>query len=154
MSNFINTIDVMGQEAFIDSFIERTLTEFKDEYITKIGANAFCSCPNLKIVDLLSVIEEIGGGAFMSCSNLDTLILRNEEIPVNAQHNTAEISIGASWLNGTKIANGEGYVYVPKALVTPYGNLSYVTPSWLRALEDYTVDGTITGELDESKIAA
>lgn len=56
--------------------------------------------------------------------------------------------------NGTPIANGTGYIYVPSALIEQYK----VAENWstyasqFRALEDYTVDGTITGELDETKI--
>lgn len=45
-------------------------------------------------------------------------------------------------------------IYVPAALIDSYK----AATNWsayanqFRALEDYTVDGTITGELDESKI--
>lgn len=151
MGSFNNSIDTLGHDAVLDSFIDKSIIEFRDEYLTEVGDSAFVSCNSLKLVDLPS-ITKIGTQAFMSCSSLDTLILRNESVPVDTQHNTAKMSIGASWLLGTPIANGAGYIYVPKALATPYGNMSYVTPSWLRALEDYTVDGTITGELDESKI--
>ena len=52
------------------------------------------------------------------------------------------------------IANGKGYIYVPRAMVDTLKSATnwstYATQ--IRALEDYTVDGTITGELDESKI--
>ena len=54
----------------------------------------------------------------------------------------------------TPIESGTGYIYVPKALIEDYK----VTTNWsvyasqFRALEDYTVDGTTTGELDETKI--
>jgi hypothetical protein len=59
-------------------------------------------------------------------------------------------------VNETYNPNGlkDGYIYVPRALVDTYK----VATNWVtyadqfRALEDYTVDGTITGELDESKI--
>lgn len=50
--------------------------------------------------------------------------------------------------------SGTGYIYVPRALVDTYKaatNWSTIADQF-RALEDYTVDGTITGELDESKI--
>ena len=51
-------------------------------------------------------------------------------------------------------ASGAGYIYVPRALVDSYK----AATNWsnyagkIRALEDYTVDGTVNGELDETKI--
>lgn len=49
---------------------------------------------------------------------------------------------------------GTGYIYVPAALIDQYkaANNWSTFADRFRALEDYTVDGTITGELDESKI--
>ena len=50
--------------------------------------------------------------------------------------------------------NVPAYIYVPRALVEDYK----VATNWsayadqFRALEDYTVDGTISGDLDETKI--
>lgn len=63
-------------------------------------------------------------------------------------------------VNETYNPNGlkDGHVYVPRNLVSSYQtatNWSTLYASHadiFRALEDYTVDGTITGELDESKI--
>lgn len=51
-------------------------------------------------------------------------------------------------------ASGTGYIYVPAASVDVYKNVGgwKAYAAQFRALEDYTVDGTITGELDESKI--
>ena len=56
--------------------------------------------------------------------------------------------------NDGPIMKGEGYIYVPRALVDSY-KVATNWSSWatqFRALEDYTVDGTTTGELDETKI--
>lgn len=142
MGKFVNTIEVMGQAAFTDAFIERTLTEFKDEYVTKIGWNTFASCSLLKFVDLPNVTH-IDGQAFMSCGVLETLILRS---PL-AQNP------GASWCIGTAIQNGNGYVYVPSSEITRFSSMAYVPNTVkVRALEDYTVDGTVMGELDPNKI--
>ena len=58
----------------------------------------------------------------------------------------------ANAISGINSVNG--YIYVPKSLIDDYK----VATNWatfadrFRALEDYTVDGTTTGELDESKI--
>ena len=56
--------------------------------------------------------------------------------------------------DNTPIASGNGYIYVPRENVNYYKNADnwQTYASQFRALEDYTVDGTITGELDESKI--
>lgn len=52
MSEFINTIDVLGDDAVIDSIIDRSITEFKDDVITKIGDTAFKGCAHLTTLDL------------------------------------------------------------------------------------------------------
>lgn len=54
----------------------------------------------------------------------------------------------------TPIASGTGYIYVPRALVDSYKTAENWSTfaSQFRALEDYTVDGTVTGDLGESKI--
>lgn len=55
-------------------------------------------------------------------------------------------------------ADGCGYVYVPRNLIPSYQTATnwatiYANkPNVFRALEDYTVDGTTTGDIDESKM--
>lgn len=51
MSEFINTIEVLGDDAVCDSIIERTITEFKDDNLTEIGDYAFSGCTELTVVD-------------------------------------------------------------------------------------------------------
>ena len=93
-------------------------------------------CPNL---------TQIQNGAFGGCSKLTTVTLRGNTLVALSHQN--------NFVN-TPIANGTGYIYVPKALIEDYK----VATNWttyanqFRALEDYTVDGTTTGKLDESKI--
>lgn len=212
MSEFINTIDVLGDDAVIDSIINRTITEFKDNMVTiveqyafykctaltdvgvlnatTIKTNSFAYCSSLERVELPQVTAFTGGGQFQDCtalkkvklpalnyastgyefrncsslrildtlgawnissntfrgcSSLIALIQRGEKIPT-LKSNTA--------FNGTPIASGAGYIYVPRALVDSYKAATnwsaYATQ--FRALEDYTVDGTTTGDLDETKI--
>lgn len=52
MADFINTIDALGDDAVIDSIINRTITEFKDDQITSIGDNTFYGCTALNEVDV------------------------------------------------------------------------------------------------------
>ena len=205
MSEFINTADVIGDEAMTDQIISRTVTEYKENRITTVGQYAFNGCAALVEVDIpnvtsiggfafygctalagldLSNVTSIEGyafqncsslseavfnsaislgsasfanctsltkfsaeinkmvyaEAFISCSNLTAVILRKSESINELQHPNA--------FQRTPIASGTGYIYVPRALVDSYK----VATNWstfadqFRALEDYTVDGTITGK--------
>jgi hypothetical protein len=84
--------------------------------------------------------------AFYECKALIALVLRET---------SAVCTVSSSGIFGsTPIANGAGYIYVPAALVDSYKaatNWSAFAAQF-RALEDYTVDGTTTGALDEAKI--
>ena len=105
--------------------------------------DAFVSCSALEVVDLGAVTSI--GDAFQKCAALTTLIIRTSTI--------ATLKNDAS-LSDTLIGSGTGYIYVPAALIDSYKaatNWSTYADQF-RALEDYTVDGTTTGELDETKI--
>ena len=111
---------------------------------TSIGGNAFSGCSSLTTADFPAATS-ISGAAFHLCSKLTALILRSATM--------ATLS-STSAFSSTPIASGTGYIYVPAALVDRYK----AATNWstyankFRALEDYTVDGTVTGALDESKI--
>jgi hypothetical protein len=112
--------------------------------VTSTDSNSFNGCTALTNADL-SAITSLGPGSFQNCSSLTTLILRGETV-CTLPYTYA--------LNATPIASGTGYIYVPRALVDTYKaatNWSTFAAQF-RALEDYTVDGTITGELDPNKI--
>jgi hypothetical protein len=154
MSSFKNTIDVVGHDSLMESIIDRSITELKDDQIKTIGDYSLYSCKCLTLVDLPS-LEAIGVAAFQCCSALDTLILRNESVPLSVDGSAIWASaIGVNWILGTAIASGKGYIYVPSVMVTKYSTHAYAKPyaNQFRALEDYTVDGTVNGDLDESKI--
>lgn len=168
MPNFVNTVDLIGDDALTDSIIDRSITEYADNNITSIGNYAFCGCSSLVSIDFPLVaslddnaflscsalttanfpaVTSIGNYAFNSCSHLTTLILRNT--------NTV-CALGAMVLASTPIASGTGYIYVPAALVDSYkANSNWSAyANQFRALENYTVDGTTTGALDDSKVNA
>ena len=214
MTEFINTVDLLGDDAVFDRIVSRTITEFADDRITTIGRGAFSgctqltdvNCPNVVSIELfafegctapLSVYcpktEKLSGGAFersaisriafpallqtynsfgnndpftncaalvvadlgaiqsmavpcfRNCANLKAVILRRGDV----------CSLkGSNAFPNSSIASGTGYIYVPRALIDSYKSATnwstYATQ--FRALEDYTVDGTTTGELDETKI--
>ena len=189
MSDIINTIDVVGDEAVFGSILDRSITEIADDMVETVGSNAFYGCGNLTTVNF-PVVTSIGSSAFYNCkalatanfptvTSVDTSALRGcaalttVDLPMATSISTYAFS-GCSNLsalilrktdavctmasinavNPTAIYNGVGYIYVPSALVDSYKSAS----NWsnlaarFRALEDYTVDGTTTGELDPTKI--
>ena len=106
----------------------------------------FQNCTALQIADF-PVTKTCNYVAFKGCSSLKALVLRNAET-------VADSGSTLSPVENTPIASGNGYVYVPAALVADYkaSNPWKAYSSKIRALEDYTVDGTTTGALDETKI--
>ena len=126
------------------------------EGIPRCAFGSSQSYMKLKKVDFPKVTN-IGREAFKRNVNLKTVILRNETVCslysatvfADCYHILGEV-------NSTYNPDGlkDGYFYVPRSLVETYK----VATNWatfadqFRAIEDYTVDGTITGEIDESKV--
>ena len=224
MTEFINTADAIGDDEMCDQIIQRTVTEYKENRITKVGQDAFHGCNQLETVDLpnattvglsafsycTSLVDvvipsatKIDSGAFQYTSSLKKLnlpaavelgdylfkgapgVLKELVCPNVAKFGIQSIShsgvekldihvrtafaasslSGAlkelilrastvSSLGGAVDMTDNAFIYVPKAIIEDYK----VATNWstyaaqFRALEDYTVDGTITGELDETKI--
>ena len=122
---------------------------------TAIQTNTFNLCTNLLMADF-GAASSIASYAFTGCYNLKHLILRlNGVVSLSATTAFTNCYWLAGTVNTTHNPNGEqGYVYIPRAYVDSYPSAT----NWsslgfqYRALEDYTVDGTITGELDMNKI--
>ena len=112
---------------------------------TSLGGSFFMECTSLTYVDLPKCTK-ISATCFKNCTALSALILRDTSTIATLANTNALTTSG--------IASGTGYIYVPSALIEDYK----VATNWttyadqFRALEDYTVDGTVTGELDETKI--
>lgn len=145
----------IGQYAFSGC---SNLTSVDFPQVTEIGQCAFRSCSNLTSVDF-PLVTDIGNEAFSGCSSLTALILRSDILCT--LKNTSAFTKCYHFLgtvNATYNPEGlkDGYFYVPSALIDDYKaatNWSTFATQF-RALEDYTVDGTTTGELDETKIGA
>lgn len=107
------------------------LTSVSAPVCTVLGDQSFEMCESLTSVSIPSVIE-IGKRAFRSCSLLESVSLDScESIGEQAFYdctNLAEIHIGttncvlatSNCFTGTKIANGEGYIYVPESALEHY----------------------------------
>ena len=121
------------------------LTTANFPVVTSIGNFAFGYCSSLTTVDFPAATS-IGDYTFYNCTSLKALILRKSDAICTL--------LSSSAFTTTPIASGRCYVYVPRALVDSYKTATNWSTyaSQFRALEDYTVDGTITGALDESKI--
>ena len=143
-----------------------------------VGGSAFQNCTALqriKLPKLIAVSNYTMGGCsalviadfdkatslgtyvFQNCYSLKAVILRNSTMCTLSHDNSFS---GCYHILGTTNAtynpNGskDGYIYVPSSLVNTYkADSKWATFSTqFRALESYTVDGTTTGDLDESKI--
>ena len=131
----------VGSNAF---YYCRSIKTLNFPVATSIGSYAFYYCSALKTANFPAATT-IGAYAFTYCSELTALILRSETM-ATLNHKNA--------FDETPIAFSTGYIYVPSALIEDYK----VAANWstyaaqFRALEDYTVDGTVTGELDPNKI--
>ena len=69
MSDFVNTVDVVGDSALTDSIISRTLVEISDNTFETLSSYAFCGCAVLATANF-PVCTHIGSNAFSGCSNL------------------------------------------------------------------------------------
>ncbi|MBQ8357094.1 MAG: leucine-rich repeat domain-containing protein [Clostridia bacterium] len=128
-----------------NSYAFQSDSKLSDVYLPKLTAlnvADFYGCSSLAVLDLPSV-ERIAASVFTNASKLTALILRYDGICTLA-----------SAMSKTPIADGTGYVYVPSVYVEAY----QAATNWsthaaqFRALEAYTVDGTVTGELDTTRI--
>ena len=125
--------------------------------LTLVDQYCFSRADNLKKADFPKV-KKINNNAFNNCYSFRTLILRSETMcnlgGSNAFYYCYHFSGSA---HSTYNPDGlkDGYIYVPRTLIDSYKAATNWTTfaTQFRALEDYTVDGTTTGELDESKVS-
>ena len=108
-----------------------------------VGYFSFYECEKLKEADF-PCVTSVSTYAFKGCIALKTLILRSGTL--------ATLS-GVNALGDTPIEKGKGYIYVPSALIDSYKSATNWTTyaNQFRVLEDYTVDGTVTGEVDATR---
>lgn len=138
------------------------LKSVKFPRVKTVDYNAFYDCYELTIADF-PVLTSLGSGMFGYCYSLKSVILRSETMCALSNvsaFNKCHHILGA--VDSTYNPNGDkdGYFYVPRALLSDDDATKDYrrATNWstfatqFRALEDYTVDGTITGDLDPTKI--
>lgn len=151
MALIVPSVETVGDSALTDSIIDRSITELQDNVITTLQPYALAACSSLKkcvfgelsevlnysfagdealdTLDIYSFVE-FDASALQGLSGLKTLILRSSTM--------CDASSGAL-LSYTPIAEGTGYIYVPRALVDSYKH-DFVWGSYadqIRAIEDY-----------------
>ena len=123
----------------------RSIKEIVLPVCTKIGHGAFSFCTGLEKVDCKATGSiEIGNSAFGSATALKALIIRSNSV-------ATMLSTNALYESG--IFFDKGYIYVPSALIDSYkaANNWSTYADQFRKLEEWTVDGTVTGELDTNR---
>lgn len=137
----------MGNFAFRSSRLERIYLP----NLRQPSSYCFDGSTNLTLIDLRSLIT-LGDHHLNACSSLTTIVLNSSVLTTLSNLNA---------LTSTKYAttgSGGAYVYVPRDLIASYqaatnwATLYAAHADMFRALEDYTVDGTTTGEFDETKL--
>lgn len=72
MSDFVNTVDSIGDEALAGSIIDKSITEILDNYATRIGYSAFYKCFALTTANFPAVTK-VDNYAFYNCFALATV---------------------------------------------------------------------------------
>lgn len=143
----------------VDNYLFEMCTSLPEIYLplaTAVTNYMFQDCQSMVWADLPKAAS-IGTYAFNRCYSLKRIILRSETVVTVANSNAFT---KCYHLLGTVNAdyNPDGakdcYIYVPATLVEEYevANIWTTHAAQFRALEDYTIDGTADGPLDESKI--
>ena len=131
--------------------------------LMNLGQDTFNGCTKLEKLELRWTPYKttgIGVRCFSGCSSLKAIVIRNDVI-IESSTNVMKVeNVNAftdcyhfhGTVNETYNPNGDkdGYIYVPRALIEKYK----VATNWttladqFRAIEDYTIDGTLDGEMD------
>ena len=107
MSDFINTTDILGDDAVCDGIITKTLSEYADNHITAIGDYVFYNCNKLRSLNLPKATS-IGVFAFYGCS-----LMIMVELPV------------ATLIDNYAFYNGRSLEVINVPLVTELGKAAF-----------------------------
>lgn len=146
-NNSLKSVDMPNAKAF-GSHVFYQCTELENidlPSIRNVGANMFNGCSSLKFANI-HLVDGSSGNTFANCVELKAVRIEKQTmIPTLTSANA---------FSNTPIESGTGFIYVARRLIDDYKTATnWVTyASQFRVLEDYTVDGTITGEFDWNKI--
>lgn len=149
----IKNIDMSKVKSVDTSAFSRSnIMKAKMPLVESLGSHVFEYCSALTILDISNpeatrVPNVDGYNAFPSCTSMKALVLRSTSKMIKL---TAS---GTDKLPPT-ISDGTCFIYVPRTLLETYKTATNwsVYAEQFRALEDYTVDGTLSGDIDETKI--
>lgn len=144
---YIPNVISIGESAFANC---NKLTDINAPKLLEIGNASFAQCSSLKNISF-SRVTSVDWYAFQLCTNLEKAefyktchfkhaFLQCEKLDTLILHSTDAIcTTESSTLGGTRIANGTGYIYVPKALIEQYKTAQYWKnyADQFRAIEDY-----------------
>lgn len=155
----LDTSNVKNLESSFYNCYKLSQIKLNTKNVTNLK-QTFYQCNKILIIDLSyynisssSYISE----TFYYCSSLKALVIRDfgasYALNSNSFRNCYHI-LGTQ--NATHNPEGlkDGYIYVPRAMISVLSSATNWSThaSQLRALEDYTKDGTTTGELDLVKM--
>ena len=75
--SFINTRDVIGDQATLDGLVAHTISEFKDAGVNTLRSYAFYCNSGLQYIEMPGITSGSAPSAFTSCSQLQSVILPN-----------------------------------------------------------------------------
>ena len=156
----------MERAEMIKDFAFQACSKLTEVYLPGncyIGKGAFYGRGQIStdsaVMDLNGTLKLVDTGAyyiqrhaFSYQSHLTTVVLRNQYRVSGDFYTDGTGVFTETPFDGTPIESGEGYIYVPRALIAEYEEASWWRLYNYRALEDYTVDGTIYGAIDKTKI--
>lgn len=131
MAMITPTVDSVGDVALTNSIIDKSIAEIQDDLVTDIREHAFYNCTALKKA-VFGSVSDVADRAFDGCTALTTVDFHTstpfgDYVFNNCSALTALILRGATvchaisgTLQNSGIASGNGYVYVPAALVDAY----------------------------------
>lgn len=166
MSHMFNQSEISVFPQIDTSNVENMNYMFYTTSVTNIKLNTlnvttidyiFKNCSDLEKVELSYWNFDKTSASFSSCSSLKTIIIRGfgEYYAINTNiFNDCYHILGIQDATYNPNGDKDGYIYVPRSKVDTLKSATNWSSfaSQIRALEDYTVDGTTTGELDETKI--
>lgn len=152
----LESVDLPNVTGFVGEHCFTSCNSLKNVNLPKIEAItdfAFEYCESLTVLDFPNVYD-VSVIAFVTCQSLKAVVLRSKETPHFRGSNVEGAAEHAFYR--TPISDGTGYFYVPREMISAWqtacADVGLTIGNQFRALEDYTVDGTATGELDLTKM--